>query len=189
MGAAGEDDEALKAVSGFEFPVQGSAGLVRSLDVAAHGYDPMSHTVVWNPTFAHRAPQRWAPRYLDLWEFNHNSMSHTAMDHSYVSLSPEWILRRRLLAMALALLVRSVACSKTNLRGTFKASQDGQTYLGSGRRQWGRCGSIKIAGRVWPHPIGEAGPIDPGHHTIQCAGEIGFRYPAGRCLQVRLLGP
>jgi hypothetical protein len=21
---------------------------------------------------------------------------------------------------------------------------------------------------VWPHPVGKAGPVNPGHHTISC---------------------
>jgi hypothetical protein len=95
----------------------------------------------------------------------------------------------RLTILVFAMLLSGVACSTTVLRGTYKASQDGRTYLAIVDDNGGHCGPIKVDGSVWPHPIGQAGPIDPAHHTIACGGEIGFDIPQGVVFKFNYWGP
>jgi hypothetical protein len=94
-----------------------------------------------------------------------------------------------LMVLTLTLFLACVACNKRDLRGTFTASQDGQTYLVVVDDNGGRCGPIKLDGRAWPHGIGEMGQIDPGHHTIQCGGEIGFDIRSGVVFKFDYWGP
>jgi hypothetical protein len=98
------------------------------------------------------------------------------------------LIRRPTILMFAALLA-CVACSEGDLRGSFKASQDGQTYLVVADDNGGHCGPIKIDGKVWPHRIGQAGRIDPGHHTIECGGEIGFDIRSGVVYRFDYWGP
>src|ERR1700681_1082128 len=82
------------------------------------------------------------------------------------------------------------ACAtKYELRGSFRPSQDGKTYLIVDDDNGGHCGPIKVDKKVWPHPIGEAGLIEPGIHTIECGGEIGFRIGRGGVYRVNYWGP
>jgi hypothetical protein len=72
-----------------------------------------------------------------------------------------------------------VACSHRDVRGSFAPSQDGKTYLAVVDDNGGHCRPIKVDGRIWPHPVGQAGRIDPGHHTIECGGKIEFDIRTG----------
>ena len=88
-----------------------------------------------------------------------------------------------------AVLLGSVACKKSDLRGTFKKSSDGRTYLIVADDNGGHCGPIKIDGKVWPHRIREPGVIEPGHHTIECGGEIEFDIRPGVVYSFDYWGP
>jgi hypothetical protein len=87
-------------------------------------------------------------------------------------------MRRRVLAamlsVGMALSLFCTACGQSDLRGSFATSKDGKTYLAVTDNNGGHCGPIRVDGKLWTHPIGEAGLINPGHHTIECGGEIGF---------------
>ena len=95
----------------------------------------------------------------------------------------------RLTIFAFTMLLGCVGCSTGVLRGTYKASEDRRTYLAVVDDNGGHCGPIKVDGKVWPHPIGEAGPIDPGPHTIACGGEISFDIPRGVVFKFNYWGP
>jgi hypothetical protein len=87
-----------------------------------------------------------------------------------------------------------IACDRrplteSDLRGSFSPSQDGKTYLAVGDDNGGHCGSIKVDGTVWPHRISEVGPIDPGHHTIECGGKIDFDIRRGVVYRFNYRGP
>jgi hypothetical protein len=82
-----------------------------------------------------------------------------------------------------------VACSDGNLRGTFKASGDGNTYLAIVDDNGGHCGPLTVDGIVWRHAIGDAVRIEPGHHTISCGGEIEFDIPRGVVYKFDYWGP
>jgi hypothetical protein len=96
---------------------------------------------------------------------------------------------KHLVLLTFAALLGCVACSKGSLRGTATPSQDGQTYLVVADDNGGHCGPIKVDGKVWPHPVGEAGPILPGHHTIQCGLDIEFDIRPGVVFKFDYWGP
>jgi hypothetical protein len=61
------------------------------------------------------------------------------------------------------------ACSKTSdIRGNWAKSTDGKTYLIVDDDNGGGCGPIYLDGRKWKHPIGKAGEITAGKHTVHC---------------------
>ena len=82
-----------------------------------------------------------------------------------------------------------VACTHRQLRGSFTPSQDGKTYLAVMDDNGGHCGPIKVDGRVWPYSIGQAGPIEPGRHAIECGGDIQFDIPQGVLFNFDYWGP
>jgi hypothetical protein len=95
----------------------------------------------------------------------------------------------RLIAVAFFAVLSCVGCGKRDLRGSFEASHDGKTYLAVIDDNGGHCGPIRLDGKAWPHPIGKAGYIDPGHHTISCGGEIEFEIPSGVVFKFDYWGP
>ncbi|HVN22071.1 MAG TPA: hypothetical protein VMU05_25010 [Dongiaceae bacterium] len=96
---------------------------------------------------------------------------------------------RYLVAFISVFLLVLVACSSRELRGTSTPSNDGKTYLVVADDNGGHCGPIKVDGRTWPHPVGEPGQIEPGDHTIECGGEIGFRIRPGVVFRFNYWGP
>ncbi len=79
------------------------------------------------------------------------------------------------------------ACSGRDLRGSYDPSPDGLTYLiiTSGNS----CKQITIDGKPWNYPIGAAGIIAEGKHTIDCNGEISFTVPAHSIYKFDYWGP
>jgi hypothetical protein len=98
------------------------------------------------------------------------------------------MMRRAWLWVALAVLAAS-ACADRDLRGTYEKSRDGRTYLAVVDDNGGGCGPILVDGKVWPHAIGQAAEVKPGHHKIYCGGEIGFTIPAGVVYHFDYWGP
>jgi hypothetical protein len=92
-------------------------------------------------------------------------------------------------AAVMGLCLSCVSCAESDLRGSFRASKDGKTYLAVVDENGGHCGAIRVDGKVWTHPIGEAGQIDPGRHTIECGGEIGFDIHPGVIYKFSYWGP
>lgn len=82
-----------------------------------------------------------------------------------------------------------VACDDGDLRGTFRKSKNGKTYLIVADDNGGQCGGIRVDGKPWAHTIGEAALIDPGPHRISCGGEIGFEIPKGVVYKFNYWGP
>ena len=94
-----------------------------------------------------------------------------------------------LMFVAFVSVLFSTACRDSDLRGSFAASKDGKTYLAVVDDNGGHCGRIKVDGKVWSYPIGQAGPIDAGHHTIECGGEISFDIRKGVVYKFKYWGP
>jgi hypothetical protein len=94
-----------------------------------------------------------------------------------------------LVTLATVLSLFCGACGESDLRGSFAASRDGKTYLAVVDDNGGHCGPIKVDGKLWPHPIGEVGQINPGRHTIECGGEIGFDIRPGVVYKFSYWGP
>jgi hypothetical protein len=96
-----------------------------------------------------------------------------------------------LVVMALVVLAK-IRDSSRNLRGPFKASSDGKTYLAVTDDNGGRCGPLIVDGREWPYKIGEKGEVAPGTHIIKCGRDdsgIEFQVPAQTVFNFEYWGP
>lgn len=96
---------------------------------------------------------------------------------------------RSLVALVITLTTFCAGCGESDLHGTSSPSKDGKTYLAVADNNGGGCGPIKVDGKLWQHPIGEAGQIEPGRHTIECGGEIGFDIRPGVVYKFSYWGP
>ncbi|HXM63823.1 MAG TPA: hypothetical protein VN950_23380 [Terriglobales bacterium] len=75
------------------------------------------------------------------------------------------------------------------MRRSTYPSKDGYTYLAVVDDNGGKCGPIKVDGKVWPYSIGQAGRVESGRHTIQCGGSIQFDIPKGVVFKFDYWGP
>ena len=80
-------------------------------------------------------------------------------------------------------------CYHSDLRGTWRKSSDGKTYLAVVDDNGGYCGPLTVDGKPWPHPIGDAGLVNPGRHKIRCGGEIEFDIHPGVVYRFNYWGP
>ena len=77
------------------------------------------------------------------------------------------------------------SCQDRNLRGWWKKSSDGKTYLVVDDPDGSNCPPIFVDGRALAVGIGERSAIEPGEHSINCGvgsdmrQGIGFNVPAG----------
>jgi hypothetical protein len=71
--------------------------------------------------------------------------------------------------------------SHYDLRGSFKPSKDGKTYLAVDDDNGGACGPIKVDGAIWRYPIGQMGHAEPGIHSIKC----GDFFPTGIAFEIK----
>lgn len=81
-------------------------------------------------------------------------------------------------------------------RGSVSRSGDGKTYLSIDDDNGGRCGDMVVDGAFWPYAIGEAGPIEPGQHSIHCGSpndpdtnSISVEVPEGVLFRFDYWGP
>ena len=95
----------------------------------------------------------------------------------------------RLIGLALLASLACVACDDRHLRGSVTQSSDGKTYLAVIDDNGGHCGPIKVDRKLWPLPVGQAGLIQPGRHTIECGTEIEFTIPPGVVFKFDYWGP
>lgn len=96
-------------------------------------------------------------------------------------------MRQMVLIVAAAVLL--AACSERPLRGSADPSPDGRTYLAVVDNNGGGCGPVRVDGQVWSHKFGEAAPISPGKHTIECGAPIKFEIPQGVTFRFNYWGP
>ena len=99
------------------------------------------------------------------------------------------LLHKTLRVTAAALLVACAGCGGSDLRGSWRKSKDGKTYLAVTDDNGGHCGGIFLDGKPWNHPIGEPALIKPGGHTIHCGGSIGFDIQPGTVYKFHYWGP
>ena len=105
---------------------------------------------------------------------------------------------RKILTIAvLAFLLLGVSyyfysCRNRNLRGWWKDSSDGKTYLvikdddeGSGD-EGNQC---FLDGEPWPHKVGERGEIEPGNHEVGCPAKVGIVVRRGTEFHLDYWGP
>lgn len=96
------------------------------------------------------------------------------------------------LAVAIVLLVNVAgmdADATYELRGRYKPSADGKTYLVVEQDNGGGCGTLSLDGKPWLAPLDEAGETTPGVHTIECGGEIEFEIQSGSIYYFDYWGP
>ncbi|HET6433896.1 hypothetical protein [Dyella sp.] len=94
----------------------------------------------------------------------------------------------RQIALAV-LIVVCAACSHRDLHGSVSRSPDGNAYLIVADDNGGQCGPLTVDGKLWAHPIGTPGQIEPGEHVIKCGGEISFSIPAQSIFKFDYWGP
>ena len=89
-----------------------------------------------------------------------------------------------------------IANRREHLRGAVSPSDGGKTYLSIDDDNGGRCGDMVVDGELWPHPIGEARPIEAGRHSIHCGSpddrdtdSITFEIPDGVVFRFGYWGP
>lgn len=70
--------------------------------------------------------------------------------------------------IVLALFTLPACTTNYDLRGSYKPSADGKTYLIVDDNDGGGCGPIMVDRVVWPHGIGKRGAVQPGIHEIEC---------------------
>ena len=69
------------------------------------------------------------------------------------------------------------SCRNRNLRGWWRATSDGKTYMviDDDDRGTGADGNqCYLDGKPWPHKVGERGEIEPGEHEVGCPANVGF---------------
>ncbi len=99
---------------------------------------------------------------------------------------------RRLSAIGLSLALLGIAfyfyaCHNNDLRGWWKKSDDGKTYLVVDDADGGSVNAqFMLDGRPWPHPVGERGEIEPGCHDLD---KIGFCVTQGTEYHFDYWGP
>ncbi len=72
------------------------------------------------------------------------------------------------------------SCRNRDLRGWWKYTSDGKTYLviedSDGAPVDNSC---TLDGKPWPYETGQRGEIEPGVHELRCPMNVGFKVPAG----------
>ena len=96
-------------------------------------------------------------------------------------------MNRQIVLVMLA--ISCAACGHRDLRGSISLSPDGHTYLIVADDNGGQCGPLTVDGKIWPHPIGARGQVEPGAHVIKCGGEISFSVPAHYIFRFDYWGP
>lgn len=83
-----------------------------------------------------------------------------------------------------------LACSHSELRGQWKQSEDGKTYLVIAESPG--CDHFRVNGKRWPHALGARGAVAPGVTRIGCldgSNEIRFEVKRGTTFRFDYWGP
>lgn len=75
------------------------------------------------------------------------------------------------------------------LRGRYKSSEDGKTYLVVEDDNGGQCGPLYVDKKQWPHGLNKMGQIEPGKHRIECGTWIGINIKEGTTYYFDYWGP
>ena len=75
------------------------------------------------------------------------------------------------------------------LRGRYKPSTDGKTYLVIEDNNGGKCGPLYVDQKIWPHSLNNAGEIKPGDHIIECGVDNGIYIKEGTIYYFDYWGP
>jgi hypothetical protein len=67
------------------------------------------------------------------------------------------------------------AFHNTDLRGWWRSSHDGKTYLVIEDTDGGSANNpCTLDGRPWPYAVGELAEIEPGCHELACPAKVSF---------------
>ncbi len=75
------------------------------------------------------------------------------------------------------------------LRGRYKASEDGKTYLVIEDNNGGKCGPLIVDGNKWAHGLNQKGEVQPGNHSIECGAANGIFVKEGTIYYFDYWGP
>lgn len=75
------------------------------------------------------------------------------------------------------------------LRGRYKSSEDGKTYLVIEDDNGGKCGPLYVDQKLWSHGIGAKGEVLPGEHSIECGTWMGVDIKEGTTYFFDYWGP
>lgn len=75
------------------------------------------------------------------------------------------------------------------LRGKYKSSPDGETYLIIEDDNGGLCGPLFVDNKKWPHSLNNKGKVEPGDHTIECGTWMGITIQEGTTYYFNYWGP
>lgn len=75
------------------------------------------------------------------------------------------------------------------LRGRYKTSVDGKTYLVIEDDNGGKCGPLYVNENIWPHALNSKGEVEPGQHSIECGAGIRVYIKEGTIYYFDYWGP
>jgi hypothetical protein len=75
------------------------------------------------------------------------------------------------------------------LRGRFKSSPDGKTYLVIEDNNGGNCGPLLVDKKEWLHGLNGKGEVVPGKHSIECGTWMGVTVQEGTTYYFDYWGP
>lgn len=75
------------------------------------------------------------------------------------------------------------------LRGRYKESPDGKTYLAIEDDNGGQCGPLLVNGKEWQHSLNNKGQVAPGEHSIECGTGMEVTIKEGTTYYFNYWGP
>jgi len=96
------------------------------------------------------------------------------------------------LVALLSVLILFQGCTSRDLRGWWKSSDDGKTYLVIDPDDGipaGTRNQCTLDNHIWPYQIGERGEVEPGEHELGCTAKVGFSVHAGTEYHFDYWGP
>ncbi|VXC05724.1 conserved hypothetical protein [Pseudomonas sp. 8BK] len=75
------------------------------------------------------------------------------------------------------------------LRGRYKESSDGKTYLVIEDDNGGQCGPLLVDKKEWPYDLNQKGQVEPGEHSIECGTGMEIIIKEGKTYYFNYWGP
>lgn len=75
------------------------------------------------------------------------------------------------------------------LRGWYKPTQDGKTYLVIEDDNGGECGPLLVDKKEWLHGLGSEGEVEFGTRTIECGTVLSITVQEGTVYYLNYWGP
>ncbi|MGB4072500.1 hypothetical protein [Pseudomonas sp.] len=98
-----------------------------------------------------------------------------------------------LLVIIVAIVAESILSldpdSTYELRGRYKESSDGETYLVIEDDNGGQCGPLLVDEKEWSHGLNKKGRVAPGEHSIKCGAGMDVIIKEGATYYFDYWGP